>query len=378
MTEKIGVKVSLLTLQATRYCNLRCGYCYVAANGKSDRTVMSDTTLRTTLAKLRDEDLLGEKLEISWHSGEPLCAGMAFYENAFAVVDDVIGSETQVVHHFQTNATLINKQWADFFRRRDVRVGVSLDGPRQLHDHNRRFRNGTGSHERALRGVDHLRRARIIPSAICVVTAKSLDFSSDIHDFFCEEGFESISLNPEEIEGVNMRSSLSQRDDWRHLYKRFMALFYQRIKKSANRLRVRQFSHAEEWLQDKHPCAQGPAIPFNHLTISNRGDFSTFSPELITARHEGYGDFILGNVHEGRLSDAIHGSKFKTLWSEIMEGLLRCKKECPSFSFCGGGAPSNKLFENGSFASTNTIACEAGIRIPFEVVKESEENDRHI
>ncbi|MDQ7781831.1 MAG: cyclophane-forming radical SAM/SPASM peptide maturase GrrM/OscB [Desulfomonilaceae bacterium] len=374
MTKNIGVKVSLLTLQATRYCNLRCRYCYVSADGKSDPTVMSDTTLLTTLAKLRDEDLLGERLEISWHSGEPLSAGTAFYDNAFAVIDRVVGSKTQVVHHFQTNATLIDRRWADFFRRRDVRVGVSLDGPRQLHDHNRKFRNGSGSHQSVMRGVDHLRRAGITPSVICVVTEKSLHCPTDIHDFFCEEGFQSISLNPEEIEGINTRSSLSQRDDWRVLYKRFMDLFHKRMKDFGNRLVVRQFSHVHAWLQEKCQYASGPAIPFNHLTVSNNGDFSTFSPELITARHERFGDFILGNVRQGRLSDAGRGSKFKRLWSEIMDGLLRCKNECPLFSCCGGGAPSNKLFENGSFASTCTIACEAGIRIPFEVVKESAEN----
>ena len=371
MTENIGAKVALLTLQATRYCNLRCGYCYVDANGKSDPTAMSETTLRTTLCKLRDEGLLGGSLEISWHSGEPLSAGIPFYGNAFAVVCDVIRSETRVVHHFQTNATLINKQWADFFRRSDAKVGVSLDGPRRLHDHNRRFPNGAGSHQSVLRGAAHLIRAGLMPSAICVVTAESLDYPYDIHDFFLEKSFQSISLNPEEIEGIHTRTSLSQRENWRHLYKHFMALFYQRMKERGNKISVSQLSRAEEWLHDKHPYASGPAIPFNHLTVNTRGDFSTFSPELITARHERYGDFILGNVHEGRISDAMHGSKFKTVWSEIMEGLLRCKEECALFSFCGGGAPSNKLFENGSFASTKTLACETGTQIPYEVVMES-------
>jgi uncharacterized protein len=73
--------------------------------------------------------------------------------------------------------------------------------------------------------------------------------------------------------------------------------------------------------------------------------------------HPEYGDFILGNILDDDLDSTAASGKAVALNDAIQLGVQRCRDECEYFSACGGGAPSNKLFENGSFASTETLYC---------------------
>jgi len=98
------------------------------------------------------------------------------------------------------------------------------------------------------------------------------------------------------------------------------------------------------------------------------GDFSSFSPELIGQESEEFNNFILGNVHKSSFSEAFESAVFKKLYGEIQKGIDKCANTCPYFSFCGGGAPANKYYENGTFDSTETMLCKYSIQIPLEVV----------
>lgn len=361
-----GLTVGLLLMQATNGCNLRCTYCYLA--GKSSRRVMSPATVAATVTRLRDESLLGPEIRILWHAGEPALAGLEFFHQAFSVVNRALAETTRVIHHVQTNATLIDQRWADFFAAHHVKVGVSLDGPEHIHDAQRRYPDGSGAHAGAMKGVSNIMQAGVAPGVICVVTSRSLDYAQQIHDFFCSSGLQFISFNAEEVDGIHRCSSLSSSPGWQQGYERFLTTFLLRSRECRSSLKVREFTRVEQWLRDRQARACGAAIPLHHLTVTVNGDFSTFSPELINAHHCGYEDFILGNVHEQPIRSVLVHPKLRRIWAQIREGLERCKAECSLFSLCGGGEPSNKLFENGTCSSTRTTACEAGIRIPYRVV----------
>lgn len=366
MNKNSAIKVGLLTLQVTNRCNLRCLYCYL--DGKENRALMSKETVQAALTRLRDEDLVGPEIQMSWQLGEPLLAGIGFYEQAFALTRKILGETTKVVQHVQTNATLLNRRWSDFLEKHHVRVGVSLDGPQHLHDANRLYPDGSRSHAAVMRGIGFLKRVGILPAIICVITRRSLDFANEIHDFFHHEGLRSVSFNAEEVEGIHGATSIVEEEDWRERYKNFLTNFFLRARQCDNRVAVREFTNVEEWLRTRRPRASGPALPFHHVTVNVDGGFGTFSPELIGLHHSAYGSFVMGNVHQNSICSVAKSYKYQQLWSQIKEGLLRCKETCSAFSLCGGGSPSNKLLENGTFASTKTVACEAGIRIPFEVV----------
>jgi uncharacterized protein len=91
--------------------------------------------------------------------------------------------------------------------------------------------------------------------------------------------------------------------------------------------------------------------PFGMVNIDCKGNVSTFSPELLGLRNAQYRDFIIGNVHSASLEQMRASAALRAMERDIASGVETCRQSCDYFSVCGGGAPVNKLFENGSFAN---------------------------
>jgi uncharacterized protein len=106
------------------------------------------------------------------------------------------------------------------------------------------------------------------------------------------------------------------------------------------------------------------------LSVDHAGNFSTWSPELLGQKSPEHGDFLLGNVRDDD-PDALEGSpKFRRLRNEIERGVAACRESCEYFGVCGGGAPSNKYFENSTFASTETLHCRLSKKAVTDVLLE--------
>jgi uncharacterized protein len=104
-----------------------------------------------------------------------------------------------------------------------------------------------------------------------------------------------------------------------------------------------------------------------HLSVDYR-ETATFSPELLGLSSARYGDFFLGNVETDSLAAAAASPRFAAIHGDIVAGVEQCRRECPYFLFCGGGAPVNKLCENGSFASTETLFCRLNRQARLDVL----------
>jgi uncharacterized protein len=109
-------------------------------------------------------------------------------------------------------------------------------------------------------------------------------------------------------------------------------------------------------------------MPLRILSVDCRGRVSTFSPELLGIPNALYNDFTFGQVGKDDLQAIRASDPFQRLASEIQRGVEACARDCEFFSVCGGGAPSNKYFENGSFTSTTTMYCQTSIQLPIQVV----------
>jgi uncharacterized protein len=108
---------------------------------------------------------------------------------------------------------------------------------------------------------------------------------------------------------------------------------------------------------DDTQMANEQVEPLAMLNIDCKGNVSSFSPELLGTKNERYHDFIVGNVHEHTLKQMLASTAMEAMVTDIRAGVEACQKECGYFSLCGGGAPVNKLSENGTFASTQTSFC---------------------
>ena len=353
-TEASAPRLGLLVLQPTPFCNIDCSYCYLSNRQSTAR--MSLETLALVCRRVFESPRLGRQLEVAWHGGEPLVVPLAWYEDAVALMAEQRPASLQLTHRFQSNGVLLNEDWARFFARTGARVGLSIDGPADLHDANRRTRRGRGTHEKAMRAVRLLQDQGLAFHVITVLTERALDHPERLFDFYVQNGIKDVGFNIEEIEGANARSSLAA-DGVETKFRAFIKRFFELVWDAPGLLKVREFESALGHLLSDEPVWDEQNSPFAIVSVSHDGAISTFSPELLGARHARFGGFAFGHVAEHRLADIEHAASFRTISDEIQRGVEACERSCRYFRWCGGGAPANKLFETGRFDATETMHC---------------------
>ena len=362
--------LNLLVVQGTPFCNLDCDYCYLPDRG--DRTRLSGAVLDAALDRVLESPYVGGPFTLLWHAGEPLALPRSFYDDATERIEAAIARHPEraglrIQQCVQTNATTINREWCDCLKRNTIAVGVSLDGPAFLHDAHRRTRTGLGSHAATMRGIGWLQRERIPFHVIAVLTSDSLDHPDAIFDFFLEHGITDVGFNMEETEGANAHSSLSAELEQR--YVAFMQRLWERNAASGGRLHCREFdgvlalAHADARL-DRTDMNR----PFVIVNVDVHGNFTTFDPELLAVSTPEFGDFVFGNVLRDSLESVIGTEKFQRVAREMEAGVQLCRSTCAYFGLCGGGAGSNKYWEHGSFAVSETLACRFRIQRVADVV----------
>jgi len=365
--------ISLVVIQPTPYCNLDCDYCYLPDRGERSRLAVE--LVDTILERVLESPYVGGDFTVLWHAGEPLAMPIAFYDEAtrrIRAAEQRFNEEREqplrILQNIQTNATLIDQKWCDCLRRNRISVGVSLDGPAFLHDTHRRTRTGLGTHDATMRGIAQLRRNDIPFSVIAVLTEDSLAHAEEIFAFFLENGISEVGFNMEEKEGSNRRSSLDGSESEQR-YRAFLERFWELTAASGGALRLREFevtcglAYSEARLE-----RTDLNHPFVIVNVDHRGNFSTFDPELLAVATAEYGDFVLGNVRDDSLESVCTSEKFQRIQQDMSAGIELCRCSCDYFRLCGGGAGSNKYWEHGSFACTETQACRYRIKVVADVV----------
>jgi uncharacterized protein len=330
---------------------------------------MSARVLEQTFAWVFSSGLVREPFTLLWHAGEPLVVPRTFYGTAIALLERYNDPQVAIHHAVQTNATLIDDDWCRFFIEHEVHPGVSVDGPAFLHDRHRRTRSGNGTLDRVLRGIRLLQEHGVPFYVISVLTAESLLYPDELFDFYREHEIATVAFNVEEIEGPNTTSSLLG-VEMRVRFRRFFERFLDLALAADPPLAVREFDTSARAL-----CGDrfGPGSrtqenkPWAIVNVDCEGNLSTYSPELLGISSPRHGTFALGNVASDSLESIVALERFRTLEAEIRTGVERCQQECPYFAFCGGGAPANKFFETGSFATTETMFCRLHKQVCLDV-----------
>jgi uncharacterized protein len=341
---------------------------------------MTPDTLGRIFRWVFDSGLARAPFVLLWHAGEPLVLPVSFYEAAAELLRRHNTAGVPVLQSFQTNATLIDADWCAFLRRPDVHLGVSVDGPDFLHDRHRRTRQGRGTLDRVLRGI-HLLHEHDIPfEVITVLTAEALDYPDELFDFYRANGMRSVCFNVEEIEGPHTTSSL-QRAGTPERFRRFLTRFLTLAYAADPPLRVREFDTSAAALLGSGRCGQGGRTqenrPWAIVNVDCEGNFSTYSPELLGVTSPAHGGFALGNVATDTLEAVLASPRFQRLDDEIARGVAMCRESCAYFPFCGGGPPANKYFENGTFASTETVFCRLHKKVCIDVTLTLLEHSTH-
>lgn len=365
--------LGVLVIQPSPFCNINCDYCYLPHRQQTRK--MPHDVLRTVISKVWDSGLVGPPFTLLWHAGEPLAVPISWYREAFEIIDSFPQGRQLAEHNFQTNSTLITQQWCDFINERQIDIGVSLDGPQHIHDRHRKTRTGDGSWEKAMRGVELLRKNSIEHGAVAVISEYSLDYPREIYEFFRDLEIGGVGFNIEETEGINTASTLDSRSAENRV-RIFLQTVYDLNKADGFPLSIREFDNARQNLETPE-LNQTPSGDFFNLetdplamvNIDSYGNFSTFSPELLGQVTEKYQTFNFGNLNTDALFDATGNPAFQKVLTDIESGNRKCADSCPYWSRCGGASPSNKYYENGTFDSAETRHCRCMIQMPMDIVR---------
>jgi uncharacterized protein len=359
--------IGMVVVQPTPFCNISCTYCYLP--DRDTKAVMSQDIVRQLFNRVFASGWVGADLTVIWHAGEPLVVPVSFYQEAFRSIEALRPASVRVHHSVQTNGVLISPQWCELFRTWKVGVGVSIDGPRRFNDAHRLSRAGRSTFDRALAGVRMLRRERLPFHVISVLTAASLQSPEEMLEFYLAEGIEDVCFNVEESEGSHI-SGLFASAEPQQLFRSFLERFWQLARQSGRIRFIREidgmlprvFRPGDEELRNIQ------VQPFGMLNVDCHGNVSSFSPELLGLKNAAYEDFLIGNIMTHSLQD-MRDSRVMTAMSDaIAAGVERCRRECDYFSACGGGAPVNKLAENGTFDSARTAFCALTQMVPTDLI----------
>ena len=342
----------LLIIQSTPFCNIDCRYCYLP--NRSDKHRMTPETFDRVIANIVQAGIYRNRFTVAWHAGEPLAVPMAFYRECLAVTARYSSPALAIEHNFQTNGTLIDDDWAAFIKANDISVGLSIDGPAELHDRHRVDRAGRGTFERVMRGMAALKRHGVPFCIICVLTYEHLARVEELFHFLRDCGPEQIIFNFDEREGSHRETSFAAADAVPR-FREFVSRMLRLNRAHGNPLSFRNI--VVDLLGERDPRLNHQVVPWRILSVDWQGNVCTFSPELLGTRDPAYDNFLLGNLAESSIAEISARPTFRRLRGEIERGIKRCRAECEYFDWCGGGAPSNKYFELGSFEQTETIYC---------------------
>jgi len=368
--------IRLVVIQPTSFCNLNCDYCYLP--DRQSKNQLSPDLIDPIFKAIFTSQFLKQDFSVCWHAGEPLAVPISFYEDVFERIrvanDQYNKTPCQIKQTLQTNATLINQAWCDLFKQHQVHVGVSIDGPAFLHDAHRKTRTGLGTHASTMRGIDYLQKNDIDFNVITVLTEKSLPYADEIFQFFMDHGITDVGFNMEETEGIHRNSSLNQ-TAVEAPYRAFIQRFWELVAQTQGKFKLREFEEICSIIyQGDRMTTTEMNRPFAIVNIDHQGNFSTFDPELLSIKTETYGDFVLGNILQDTFESSCYTDKFLYMYQDISAGIELCRQSCEYFGVCGGGAGSNKYWENGTFRSTETNACKNRIKVVTDIVLDALEN----
>ena len=364
--------IGLVVVQSTSLCNLDCSYCYLPDRQK--KRVFDLDLLPLLVQRILESPYAGPEFSLVWHAGEPLTLPTGWYDQATAILHRSLAEhgaeDLEFTQHVQTNSTLINDAWCDCFQRNRIVVGISVDGPEEIHDAHRRFRNGRGSHSLAMKGIEALHRNDVPFHCISVLTADAMEQPERMYRFFRDHGINDVGFNVEEQEGIHTSSSM-QGSAMEEKYRNFLREFWHLSEQDGYPVVLREFQQVISLIQDNQRMTQNELNrPFSILSVDWQGNFSTFDPELLSVASDQYGTFNLGNLRDLSLVDSTQTDQFRRLLDDMTSGVDTCQKGCEYFGLCGGGNGSNKFWEHGTLASSETNACRFGTQIPVQVLLE--------
>ncbi len=334
-------------------CNLDCHYCYylkkkhLYPEGESLR--MPENLLEEYIVQHIDA-FPGPVINFSWHGGEPTVLGLDYFQKIVALQRKHRPPDRRITNAIQTNGTLLDEDWCRFLAAEGFAVGISLDGPQQMHDRYRVTKSRNPTHQQVMRGYNLLQKHRIPHDILCVVNSDNVQHPTQVYRFFKQIGARYLGFLPLVEPQPN---GISQRTVPADAYGAFLCtIFDEWISRDIGRLKVQiieeaartAFGQEHSLCIFRRTCGDVPVIEHN-------GDFFSCDHFVDPEHH-------LGNIQESPLVAFLESPAQKAFGQAKSDTLPRYCQVCEVLDMCNGGCPKNRILHTPDGESGLNYLCD--------------------
>jgi uncharacterized protein len=357
--DKLSRGFQIFVKPAGAACNLDCQYCYY----RDKSSLYPDAgTLRMTESLLEKyilqhfEAAHGPEVDFSWHGGEPTTLGLDYFQKVVSLQRKHKPAGWRVRNGIQTNGLLINEAWCRFLANEGFSIGLSLDGPAELHDTYRMTRGGSPTHSQAMHAYELLHKMGIHTDILCVVHNRNVGVPLTVYRFFREIGAKYLGFLPAVERSQESDLGVSPYTPSAEEYGAFLCrIFDEWVQRDVGRIMIQIFEEAarpalgleHSLCVFRETCGQIPVLEHN-------GDF-------FPCDHFVDGDHRLGNISETPLNQLLDSAAQRSFGDAKRSALPRYCLECEVLDMCNGGCPKYRFIKTPDGESGLNYLC-AGLK----------------
>jgi len=351
-------------------CNLNCTYCYYlpkAALYPGSDFMMTDEVLDSFIRQYITAQHVPE-VTFGWQGGEPLLMGREFFERALALQAKYRRPGMRILNTLQTNGTLVDEAWAQFFHDRQFLIGLSLDGPQALHDAFRVDQGGQPTWERVMRGLRPLQQHQVEYNLLCTVHQANAPHPLAVYRFFRDEvQAEFVQFIPivrrDNATGHQEGLTVTPQSVTAQQYGDFLiGVFDEWVRRDVGRVFVQIFDVALAAWRGERPglCVFEPTCGLG-LAMEHNGD-------LYACDHYVEPRYRLGNILETPLMELVTSAAQREFGQTKLKTLPQQCLDCAVRFVCNGGCPKNRLLPVEDGAPQLNYLC-AGYQAFFRYIR---------
>lgn len=339
-------------------CNLDCSYCFYLdkeALYPGGRFRMNDQVMEAYIRQTLEAHRIPE-VTLAWQGGEPTLMGLPFFRQVVETAERYRRPGQRLIHSLQTNATLIDEEWAEFLAREGFLVGVSLDGPPELHDALRVDKRGRPTSDRVLRGLRLLQEHGVEHNLLCTVNAANAGHPLEVYRYLRDDcGGRFLQFIPvverdpagEQPEAVGEHSVRPEQ------WGRFLtAVFDEWLRRDVGTVFVQAFDSAlAAWMGLPSALCIFAETCGDAVALEHNGDVYSCD-HYVSPEHR------LGNLLESPLADLVGSPKQRAFGADKRDRLPTFCLECDVRFACWGECPRNRFVSTPSGDAGLNYLCE--------------------
>jgi uncharacterized protein len=322
-------------------CNLACRYCYYlgkSPDGPAEAPARMPEDLLEDYIAQHIAASPDEIIRFSWHGCEPTVLGVDYYRKIVEIQRAYRPAGRTIANGMQTNGTLLDEEWGRFLAAEGFSVGLSLDGPRELHDRYRLTRDGRSSFDQTMRGFEILRRHGVPTDVLCVVSAENVRRPADVYGFFRGIGASYVTFLPLVERRPDAPGGVSPDSVPAEAWGDFLcAVFDEWVDRDIGRIKIQIVEEAARTAfgQEHSLCIFRPVcgdIP----VLERNGDLYSCDHFVDAAHH-------VGNIRETPLAGLIEDAAQRAFGLAKLEELPSVCRACDVRVMCNGECPRNRF-----------------------------------